>query len=93
MDRKEYMKKYYEQNKEKILKKNREWSKNNREKRKVYSKEYRKRYFEKIKEYNKKWQENNREKINKKARINRMKKRMEILQTRINKLEKELKES
>ena len=51
LSREEYMKKYYEENREKIREQNREYRKKNREKKREYMREYYEKNKEKYKEY------------------------------------------
>jgi len=62
-ERKEYYKKYYQENKEKINKHNKEYRQDNKEKINKHNKEYHQNNKEKIKERVKKYYENNKEKI------------------------------
>lgn len=103
MDSKEYWQKYYKENKDKILEKNSEWNKNNKEKLKIARKKYYEENKEKINEnrrkwrinnkekdyqYHKKWANNNREKIRICRNIRNTKKRITILQEKLKQLEK-----
>ena len=64
LSREEYMKKYYEENREKIREQNREYRKKNREKKREYMREYYEKNKEKYKEYYEK-NKGRKEKINK----------------------------
>jgi len=62
MDIKEYMKKYYEKNKEKIKERSKKYYKDNKEKINERTKKYRENHREKIREYQKKYCDKNKEK-------------------------------
>ena len=62
-ERKEYMKKYYQDNKEKLLKKQKEYDKNNKEHRAEVNKNWRENNKSKIAEQKKKYYQKNTEKI------------------------------
>jgi len=66
--RKQYLKEYYLNNKEKINQCRKEWGLNNKEKQKQYRKEYRLKNKEKQRQYEKKWYLDNKEKVNQKCK-------------------------
>ena len=61
--KKQYQKKYYENNTEKIKQQQKEYSENNKEKIKQRQKQWNENNIERIKEYQKQWYENNTERI------------------------------
>jgi len=61
--RKEYNKKYRENNKDKIAKQKKEWNEKNKDKIKEQRKEYKKEYYENNKDKIKEYYENNKDKI------------------------------
>ena len=66
--RKQYLKEYYLNNKEKINQCRKEWGLNNKERSKKYRKEYRLNNKEKQRQYEKKWYLDNKEKVNQKCK-------------------------
>jgi hypothetical protein len=73
---KEYHKEYYQNNKEKKNKQNKEWCDNNKEKRKEIDKKYRENNKEKTNEIHKKWCDNNKEKKKEIDKRYRLKKKL-----------------
>ena len=65
---KEYMKGYYQKNKDIITKIKKEYRENNKEKIKEYQKEYDKKYYKDNKEIIRKYRDNNKEKISKRTK-------------------------
>lgn len=75
-DKKEYMKRYYINNRDETLKRSIQWAKDNPEKRKKYLREYQELHKEEQTEYKKQWHIDNRDRmreINRKHRARRRK--------------------
>ena len=79
INQKEYLKEYYQNNKEKIAEKNRQYRENNKEKFIEYKKQYQQENKEKIAERKKEHYQNNKEKIAEKQRQKYQKKKEEKL--------------
>ena len=79
-DKKIWQRKYYQKNREKILKRIKKWNKKHRKQRAENQQKYRKRHPERIKDQQKKYLQKNGERIRQQEQARRLRLRFQILQ-------------